>query len=101
MDSIFQGETDSQTLVWILNQPLNNLPNAMMTRWLSYIRLFDFDARHVPRNKNGAVNGLSRHGGKGDYNEVEEDPDELFEAKLGNNVVKKKGMMIWVLLGCI
>jgi len=29
--------TDSQTLVWLLNQPPNDLPNAMMTRWLAYI----------------------------------------------------------------
>jgi len=33
----FQVETDSQTLCWLLNQPPNDLPNAMMTRWLTYI----------------------------------------------------------------
>ena len=28
----FQLETDARTLVWLLNQPPNDLPNAMMTR---------------------------------------------------------------------
>ncbi len=41
----FTLETDAQTLVWLLYQPPNDLPNAMMTRWLTYIRLFDFDVK--------------------------------------------------------
>jgi len=49
----FTIETDAQTLVWLLNQPPNDLPNAMMTRWLAYIRLFDFHVKHIPGNKNG------------------------------------------------
>ena len=58
----FTVQTDSQALVWLLNQPPNDLPNAMMTRWLTYIRLFDFDVKHVPGNKNGAADSLSRRG---------------------------------------
>jgi hypothetical protein len=46
-------ETDAQTLVWLLNQPPNDLPNALLTRWLSYIRLFDFEVKHVRGEKNG------------------------------------------------
>ena len=34
----------------------------MMTRWLAYLRLFDFDATHVPGTKNGAADALSRLG---------------------------------------
>jgi RNase H-like domain found in reverse transcriptase len=49
----FTVVTDSQTLVWLLNQPPNDLPNAMMTRWLAYARLFDFDVRHVKGSQNG------------------------------------------------
>jgi hypothetical protein len=42
---------DVQTLVWPLNQPSNDLPNAMITRWQTYIRLFDFDVQHVQWNR--------------------------------------------------
>ena len=57
-DPHFLVETDTRTLMWFLNQPPNDLLNAMMTRWLSYIRLFDFDVKHVPGNKNGAADAL-------------------------------------------
>ena len=75
-------ETDAQTLVWLLNQPPNDLSNAMMTRWLAYIRLFDFTVKHVPGRKNGGADALSRR----DYadGDVEEDDtvDDYFDAKL-------------------
>jgi len=73
--------TDSQTLVWLLNQPPNDLPNAMMTRWLAYIRLFDFDVKHIKGTKNGAADGLSRRG-KGECDECDSDPDDYFDARL-------------------
>ena len=38
----FSVQMNSQALVWLLNQPSNDLSNAMITRWLIYIRLFDF-----------------------------------------------------------
>jgi len=50
---------DSQTLVWLLNQPPNDLPNAMIMRWLAYARLFDFDVKHIKGNKNSVADGLS------------------------------------------
>jgi len=82
-------QTDSRTLVWILNQPPNDLPNAMMTRWLSYIRLFDFDVEHINGKRNGAADGLSRRGiGKEEEIMEEEDPDDFFEAKVGNVVLE-------------
>ena len=76
--------TDSQTLVWLLNQPPNDLPNAMMTRWLAYIRLFDFDAKHVAGSKNGAADALSRRGYCEEDGDLSDDDavDEYFEAKL-------------------
>src|SRR6266496_5386208 len=78
----FTIETDAQTLVWILNQPPNDLPNAMMTRWLSYIRLFDFDVKHVKGEKNGAADGLSRRGLVEAASDEEDDPDAFFDAKM-------------------
>jgi ribonuclease HI len=79
----FTIETDAQTLVWLLNQPPNDLPNAMMTRWLAYIRLFDFHVKHIPGNKNGGADALSRRGpGPDDLPEDEDDADNYFDAKL-------------------
>jgi hypothetical protein len=49
----FHVETDEQTPVWLLNQPPNDLPNALLTRWLLYIGLFDFEVKRVRGEKNG------------------------------------------------
>jgi len=79
----FTIETNAQTLVWLLNQPSNDLPNAMMMRWLAYIRLFDFHVKHIPGNKNGATDALSQRGaGPADPPEDENDTDDYFDAKL-------------------
>jgi transposase InsO family protein len=79
----FTIETDAQTLVWLLNQPPNDLPNAMMTRWLAYIRLFDFHVKHIPGTKNGGADALSRRGpGPQDSPEDEDEADDYFDAKL-------------------
>src|SRR5947207_10137877 len=69
-------------LVWLLNQPPNDLPNAMMTRWLYYIRLFDFDVKHIKGEKNGAADGLSRRGLAEADSDEEDDPDAFFDAKM-------------------
>jgi hypothetical protein len=36
------------------------LPGALIIRWLTWIRLFNFDVRYIPGIKHTAVNGLSR-----------------------------------------
>ena len=33
---------------------------ALITRWLAWIRLFDFEVRHVPRKQYTAADALSR-----------------------------------------
>jgi len=58
----------------------------MMTRWLTYIRLFDFDVRHVPGTKNGAADALSRRG-QSPNDDPEDDVDDYFDAKLYCNYV--------------
>lgn len=37
-----------------------DLPGALVTRWLAWIRLFDFEVRHVKGTKHSAADGLSR-----------------------------------------
>jgi len=53
-------ETDASVLVAQLNQSATDLPGALVTRWIAYIWLFDFEVRHVPRTKHTAADGLSR-----------------------------------------
>ena len=79
----FTVVTDLQTLVWLLNQPPNDLPNAMMARWLAYARLFDFDVKHIKGNKNSVADGLSRRG-KDPRDESDSEPDDYFELQLYN-----------------
>jgi len=55
----------------------------MMTRWLAYIRLFDFHVKHIPSNKNGGADALSRHGPGPDHSHEDEDEaDDYFDTKL-------------------
>ena len=76
----FTVETDAQTLVWILTQSPNDLPNALLTREAAYIRLLDFDVRHVPGTKNGAADALSR---RAKVRRMKmRSADEYFEARL-------------------
>ena len=56
----FTVETDANTLVAQLNRTATDLPGSLMTRWLAWISLWDFNVRHVPGVKNGAADGLSR-----------------------------------------
>src|SRR3981189_2513625 len=56
----FVLETDANVLVAQLNRSATDLPGALVTRWIAYIRLFDFVVRHVPGSKHTAADGLSR-----------------------------------------
>jgi len=93
-------EMDAWNLIWLLNQPPNDLPSAMITRWLTYIRLFDFDVRHIPRKKNGAADTLSRRSKAPEDSDSEEDVDDFFDMKLYNiSVDSGSDMMVqaWLL----
>ena len=81
----FVIEIDANTLVAQLNQSASDLPGALVTRWLAWIRLFDFDVRHVPGRKHSAPDGLSRRprGPSDDEDEAhEEDIDDFIDAQL-------------------
>src|ERR1700730_1689040 len=56
----FVLETDANVLVAQLNRSATDLPGSLVTRWIAYIRLFDFEVRHVPRGKHAAAVGVSR-----------------------------------------
>jgi len=51
---------DAKTLIHQLNQPVNDIPGAVVGRWLAYIRLFSFDIVHIPGTKHKGPDSLSR-----------------------------------------
>lgn len=56
-----------------------------MTRWITWIRLFDFEVKHVPGKKNGAADGLSRRPATEEElqeQEKERDVDEFIAAEI-------------------
>ncbi|RCI12114.1 hypothetical protein L249_0751 [Ophiocordyceps polyrhachis-furcata BCC 54312] len=53
-------ETDARVLVDQLKGSLKDVPGAMVTRWVSYIFLFDFTVRHISGEKNLVADALSR-----------------------------------------
>ena len=75
-------ETDANTLVAQLNRAATDLPGALVTRWLAWIRLFDFEVRHVKGRKHTAADGLSRRPRCEDDSEDELDIDDFVAAEL-------------------
>lgn len=61
---LFILEVDAKFLEQMITEP--DLPNAPMTRWVSYINLFNYQIQHIPAVKGMAQDGLSRRGGASD-----------------------------------
>lgn len=81
----FLLETDANVLVAQLNGAASDLPGSLLTRWIAWIRLFDFDIKHVPGNKHTAADGLSRRPRtkSDDRDELEEqDIEDFIDAQL-------------------
>jgi len=64
----------------MVKQP--DLPNAPMTRWISYIALFNYIMHHVPSQSHTAEDGLSRH--KCVPEDSEEDTEEYLDRFMGS-----------------
>ena len=78
-------ETDANVLVAQLNRAATDLPGALVTRWLAWIRLFDFEVKHIKGRKHTAADGLSRRPraeSDDDDGESESDIDEFITAEL-------------------
>ena len=56
----FVLETDANVLVAQLNRSGTDLPGALVTRWIAWIQLFDFEVRYIPGRKHTAADGLSQ-----------------------------------------
>jgi len=78
----FRIDIDAKFLIEMVKQP--NLPNAPMTRWISYIALFDYVMNHVPATAHAGVDGLSqRRRTPEDTND--EDAEEYLDKFLGSS----------------
>jgi hypothetical protein len=55
----FTVEVDAKYIKGMLNNP-DVVPNAVLNRWIAAIMLFDFDLVHVPAERHGGPDGLSR-----------------------------------------
>lgn len=78
----FKVETDAASLVWLLNQVPSDLPNAVMTRWLTWLRLFDFETKHIKGKTNIIADSLSRKPYDGE-NDDETDFEEYLDTEDG------------------
>ena len=67
----FLLEIDSKTLVAQLNRSATDLPGAVVSNWLAYMRLFDFQVKHIEGKKHGGPDGLSRKPGEPSESQTE------------------------------
>jgi hypothetical protein len=76
----FQLEIDANTLVHQLNKAASDLLNSVMTRWLAWIHLFDFDVVHVPSRRHSGPDALSRRPyAPTDLDDNFDDDDEMID----------------------
>jgi hypothetical protein len=77
-----------------LNLPTINLPGALVTGWIAWIWLFDFDIKHVSGRLNGGPDGLSRRPqGQGEPdpdNQEVNDMEDTIEARLKGVQVEQR-----------
>ena len=98
----FIVETDAQMLIWLLNQSSNDLSNAIMTRWLFYIQLFNFDIKHIKNKKNDIIDDLSQWELMKDDNDKKDDLDIFFNIKMNMISVELiKYYFIWIWLNWV
>jgi hypothetical protein len=78
----FVLETDAKTLVAQLNRSASDLPTSLVTRWLAWLHLFDFEVRHVPGKKNVVADALSRRPRTEEDEDEEEEVEKFLDAQL-------------------
>ena len=83
-------EIDAKTLLHQLNFPIVDLPGAMVTGWISLIRLFDFTVRHVAGRKHSGPDDLSRRPSDSDEEDDNDIVEECIYDDLGINTISVK-----------
>jgi hypothetical protein len=78
----FRLDHDATSLAKMIREP-DDLPNAPLLRWVSWIRLFDFEPNHVRAESFKVEDALSRRPpSKNDGENIYEDHEEFLEAYL-------------------
>ena len=75
----FVVKINVNTFVTQLNQSIVDLSKVFVTRWLTWIRFFDFDVRHVSDKKHEIVDEFSRR-----FRIVSNNIDEINEIDIDN-----------------
>jgi hypothetical protein len=88
-------ELDANTLVAQLSKAATDLPGALVTRWLAWIQLFDFEVKHVKGTKHTAADGLSRRPYQEGDTEDEEDIDDWLAMELNAVGIVPVGQKHW------
>jgi hypothetical protein len=81
----FTLETDAKVLIYQLNDSFSSLPGASLTRWVAYIKMFDFEVKHFPGKTNHLADALSRKGeGPSDFvdDQWEGEVDDFIDIQL-------------------
>ncbi len=78
-DTKFVIEIDINILMTQLNWSASDLSEALMTQWLAWICLFNFDVHHIFNRKHNAFNELSRK-----LRESSDDEDETYEKDIND-----------------
>ena len=86
----FTLETDAKVLMYQLNGTMTDLPGALINRWITWIRSFDFEVKHISGAKNSVADGLSRKPATlSDMIEKEQEGDlqDFIDAQIMANIV--------------
>ena len=86
----FDVEIDAKILLHQLNLPIVDLPEAMVTRWISWFSLFDFTVRHVAGQKHSGPDALSRRLCDLDEEDDNDSVEECIDDDLGIYVISAK-----------
>ena len=87
----FRIDIDAKFLIEMVKQP--DLPNAPMTRWISYIALFDYVMNHVPAQSHAGVDGLSRRRRVPEDTE-DEDAEEYLDKFMGTALLDSSSLSL-------
>ena len=80
----FVLEMDVNTLVAQLNQAATDLPEALVTQWMAWIRLFDFSIKHVSGRKYNAADDLSWRSENLSLNEEADAVNDFIDSQLNS-----------------
>jgi len=86
----FHIDVDVKFLIEMVKQP--DLPNTPMTRWISYIALFDYTMHHIPAQSHAGVDGLSRRKRTPEDSD-DEDAEEYLDKFMGSALLDTPSLL--------